>query len=78
MASLYACDAVSTRCMHKSSRFDVAVGESVDAPEICCRRRKHHCGVQKAAATAVEHLVLLEYVYPSCDHILSFSAHPPS
>nr|GEY96170.1 hypothetical protein [Tanacetum cinerariifolium] len=36
------------------------VGESVAAPEICCRRRKHRCGAQKAVATAAEYLVLLE------------------
>ncbi|GJU57982.1 hypothetical protein Tco_1235748 [Tanacetum coccineum] len=64
-----------------------AVGESVAAPEICCRRQKHRCGAQKAAATAAEHLVLPEFflllyivfVDPSCDHIIdTFSAHPPS
>nr|GEW65635.1 reverse transcriptase domain-containing protein [Tanacetum cinerariifolium] len=37
-----------------------AVGESVAASEICCRRQKHRCGTQNAAATAVEHLVLPE------------------
>ncbi|GKB91663.1 hypothetical protein Tco_0963935 [Tanacetum coccineum] len=65
----------------------ISAGESVAAPEICCRRRKHRCGAQKAAATAAEHLVLPEFflllyivfVDPSCDHILdTFSAHPPS
>ncbi|GJS43196.1 hypothetical protein Tco_0568239, partial [Tanacetum coccineum] len=35
-----------------------AAEESVAAPEICCRRRKHCCGAQKAVATAAEHLVL--------------------
>nr|GEY95751.1 reverse transcriptase domain-containing protein [Tanacetum cinerariifolium] len=43
--------------------FVTAAGESVAAPEICCRRRKHRCGAQKVVATAAEHLVLLEYVY---------------
>ncbi|GJT23887.1 hypothetical protein Tco_0893824 [Tanacetum coccineum] len=64
-----------------------AVGESVAAPEIFCRRRKHRYGAQKDAATGAEHLVLPEFflllyivfVDPSCDHILdTFSVHPPS
>ncbi|GKD68914.1 hypothetical protein Tco_1323004, partial [Tanacetum coccineum] len=35
-----------------------SVGESVAAPEICCRRQKHRYGAQKDAATGAEHLVL--------------------
>nr|GEY38734.1 hypothetical protein [Tanacetum cinerariifolium] len=71
---------VSTRLLFSNlSRVVLPTGESAAAPEICCRRRKRHCDAQKAAATAAEHLVLLEYVYPSCDHILdTFFAHPPS
>nr|GEW88148.1 RNA-directed DNA polymerase, eukaryota [Tanacetum cinerariifolium] len=47
---------------HQDKRPPKATEESVAAPDICCRRKKHRCGAQKAAATAAEHLVLLEFI----------------
>ncbi|GJR51685.1 hypothetical protein Tco_1402206 [Tanacetum coccineum] len=44
----------------KRANVQKPVGESVAAPEICCRRQKHRYGAQKDAATGAEHLVLPE------------------
>nr|GEW30568.1 hypothetical protein [Tanacetum cinerariifolium] len=47
--------------LHLTPQRHQPAGESVDALEICCRRQKHRCSSQKAAATVAEHLVLPEF-----------------